>query len=226
MPPTPNFDPLACPYRWLEYLTFGPLLQRTRTHYLPQVSNHKSALILGDGDGRFTAQLLRQNPTIRIHAVDISPAMLHSLAQRAHPHQSRLTTQQADLRHWSPTAGSSYDLVVTHFFLDCLTTEEIAQLAQRLAPSLTPHALWLISDFSIPPTTFGQTIAKPLVATLYQAFRLLTNLRIHQLPNHPVALASQGWTLQHHHSHLRGLLISQLWTRISLSSSQSPPPAS
>src|SRR5206468_3304021 len=54
----PNFNLIARPYRALEHLTFGPALQRTRTHFLPLLADRQNALILGDGDGRFTAALL------------------------------------------------------------------------------------------------------------------------------------------------------------------------
>ena len=210
----PNFDHLARPYRWLEYLTFGPTLQRTRTHYLPLLTESRQALVLGDGDGRFTAQLLRQNTKIQIHAVDTSPKMLQSLSNQARPHQTRLTTEQADLRHWTPSPGSSYDLITTHFLLDCLSTEEITQLARRLDPATTSQTQWLISEFNIPETLFGHLIAKPLIHLLYLSFRLLTNLKIDHLPNHPQAFTQAGWQLQHHHPQLEGLLISQLWRRI------------
>ena len=60
----PNFDLIARPYRWLEYLTFGPTLQQTRLHYLPALLHSRNALVLGDGDGRFIAALLAANPTI------------------------------------------------------------------------------------------------------------------------------------------------------------------
>jgi SAM-dependent methyltransferase len=209
--PTPNFDPLAKPYRWLEYLTFGPYLQRTRTHFLNELTHCRQALVLGDGDGRFTAQLLQINPQIQIHAVDVSPKMLAALQKSAGPNANRITTEAADLRHWHPLAHQTYDLVATHFVLDCLTTEEIAHLAQRLASSIAPGAQWLISDFAIPPTRFGKLIAAPLIAFLYASFRLLTGLRLAHLPDHQFALKKSGWTLQSHHPHLNGLLISQLW---------------
>jgi SAM-dependent methyltransferase len=222
----PNFDKLAKPYRWLEYLTFGPILQQTRTHYLPELADRRQALILGDGDGRFTAALLRANPKIQVHAVDLSPAMLQALHRSAYPHTSRLTTEAADLRNWQPVLGSQYDLIATHFFLDCLTTEEIASLASRITPATTPNAQWLISDFAVPPTPFGNLLARPLIALLYQAFRLLTGLnRGHagtHLPNHQQPLEQSGWSLTAHHPRLQGLLISQLW---SINSNQ-PTPAS
>ena len=213
--PTPDFDPLAKPYRYLEYLTFGPFLHRTRTHYLPQLTHASQALVLGDGDGRFTAALLMANPRVKVHAVDISPRMLTVLTRRAHPNHGRLTTEQADLRLWQPDSNAHYDLVTTHFLLDCLTTQQVSELARRLAPSLTPNAQWLISDFAIPPTPFGSLIAKPLISALYQCFRLMTHLGIRHLPDHSQALQSAHWTLHHHHPHLNGLLISQLWQQSS-----------
>jgi SAM-dependent methyltransferase len=209
--PTPNFDRLARPYRWLEYFTFGPALQRCRTRFLPQLAGCRSALVLGDGDGRFTARLLATNPNIRVHAIDVSAAMLQALRESTGPHANRLTTEVADLRCWRPSAAISYDLVATHFFLDCLTTAEIAALASRMAPAMSPDAIWLISDFAIPDTFFGRALAAPLVATLYHAFRVLTNLRIDHLPDHREALQSSGWSLHLRHHSRKGLLVSQLW---------------
>ncbi len=210
---TPNFDALARPYRWLEYLTFGPYLQRTRTCFLSELETCRRALVLGDGDGRFTAALLRANPSIHVHAIDASPAMLRALQKSAGPHADRLTTEAADLRQWSPRAGTHYDLVATHFFLDCLTTPEIAVLAARLSPALAPQARWVVSDFAIPATKFGALVAAPLVAALYRAFSILTHLRVRQLPNHRAALESSGWAMESEKKHLGGLLLSQLWHR-------------
>jgi SAM-dependent methyltransferase len=209
--PVPNFNRLARPYRWLEYLTFGPFLWRCRTHYLPELAHCRRALVLGDGDGRFTARLLRVNPEIQITAIDASPRMIESLRQAAAPQQDRLTTHIADLRAWGPENSAQYDLIVTHFFLDCLTTEEIHRLAARIRPAAGPGALWLVSEFATPGTLFGRAIAAPLVASLYIAFRVLTGLNLRSLPDYPRALSASGWSLQSHFPHLCGLLVSQLW---------------
>jgi SAM-dependent methyltransferase len=209
--PSPNFDRLARPYRWLEYLSFGPLLQRTRTHFFSQLASCRNALVLGDGDGRFTAALLRANQQIGVHAVDLSPAMLRTLTRAAAPHQRRLTTESADLRDWTPSPSEPLDLIATHFFLDCLTTPEVTTLATRLAAVTAPDAVWIVSDFATPPTLYGRLLATPLVALLYRAFRLLTGLGPQTLPDHAAALAAAGWTLESQHTRLGGLLLSQLW---------------
>ena len=205
----PNFNPIARPYRWLEYLTLGPVLQQTRCHYLPSLTQQKSALIIGDGDGRFLAQLLTQNPNLQAEAIDTSATMLHLLRQRCAPYADRLQTHQTDALAFQPT--KKYDLVVTHFFLDCLTQTQLEALITRITPHLSPNALWLISDFRIPPTGPMRPIARAYIRSLYLAFRILTNLRVSTLPDHATPLIQSGFTRIAQHHRLAGLLTTELW---------------
>ncbi len=48
-------------------------------------------------------------------------------------------------------ARNSYDLIVTHFFLDCFSEETLPPLIGRLADAATAEAVWLIADFYYPP---------------------------------------------------------------------------
>jgi ubiquinone/menaquinone biosynthesis C-methylase UbiE len=211
MNPAPDFNRLARIYRWLEYLSFGPSLWRCRIHFLPHLLGCRRALVLGDGDGRFTARLLDANPRIQVTAVDASPRMIASLERAATLHRNRLTTEVADLRTWKPAESGQFDLIVTHFFLDCLDTNEIADLAQRLTPFLVPDALWLVSEFAIPKSRFCRPIAALLIGFLYRAFRLLTRLQQQSLPDYNRALIATGWARQSESAHLGGVLVSQLW---------------
>jgi ubiquinone/menaquinone biosynthesis C-methylase UbiE len=207
----PNFNRIAKPYQYLEYLTLGPALQNCRTHFIPSLLNQKNALILGDGDGRFTAQLLQANPALQATAVDTSSTMLTLLEARNTSHATRLTTHQANALTFTPT--HHYDLIVTHFFLDCLTQPDLEALIHRLTPSLQPNALWLISDFRI-PTGPMHLPARLLVRSLYLAFRVLTGLRTTRLPDHATPLTAAGFTQIDGHLSLAGLLTTQLWQRI------------
>jgi SAM-dependent methyltransferase len=219
----PNFDRLARPYRWLEYLSFGPLLWRCRICFLAEIAGCRSALVLGDGDGRFTAHLLQSNPDIQVTAIDGSVRMIKSLQRAATTNRDRLTTQVADLRTWSPDAQYGFDLIVSHFFLDCLTSDEVAAIAERIAPALAHDALWLISEFAIPDTIFGRIVAAPIVWSLYLAFRVLTGLSVNSLPDHAEALKASGWKLNLEKEHLSGLLTSQLWQHASGQTAESVP---
>jgi SAM-dependent methyltransferase len=211
---TVNFDPIARPYRWLEYLTLGRTLERCRLHYLPALLHQKTALILGDGDGRFLAQLLAQNPHLQADAVDTSATMLELLRRRcesAGPNiASRLQIHHSDALTFSPSQGKKYDIVVTHFFLDCLTQPYLEILIHRIAPALAPGALWLVSDFRIPSGPM-RLPAKIIVRTLYLAFRILTGLRTTHLPDHPTPLTHAGLSRISHHHRLAGLLTTELW---------------
>src|SRR5665213_1652970 len=171
----PDFDGLAWVYRWMEWLSFGPWLGWCRNAFLREMGTARRALIIGDGDGRFTARLLKTNLEVRIDAVDMSPAMLQALLRRVGKNADRVREHCADVRVWEPAQGGDgqkplYDLVATHFFLDCLSTEEVRELALKLRPFVAAEARWVVSEFAIPQGWFGRLIALPLITALYGAF--------------------------------------------------------
>jgi hypothetical protein len=209
----PNFDRLARIYRWLEWLTFGPLLSRCRSAFRDRLSHRRRALILGDGDGRFSAALLRTNPAIQIDALDGSRAMLSQLVRRAGSHANRVKVCRADARAWEPS-GPGYDLIVTHFFLDCLSTDEISSLAVQVRASVLPDALWVVSEFTVPPGSYGKVVARPLVAFLYRAFGWLTGLQIRSLPDYRHALGVAGFQVVEQRRFLGGLLVAEAWATV------------
>lgn len=210
MNPPPDLDRLAGAYRWMEAATFGPWLGWCRTEFLEQMHSRRRALVLGDGDGRFTARLLRANPMVEIDAVDASPAMLRALLCRAGPHSSRVRAHCADMRQWEPPRPP-YDLVVTHFALDFLTDQEVDALARTVRRTVSPSALWVVSEFAVPKSQFGRLIARPVVAGLYFGFHLLTGLAVKTLPDHRAALSGAGFALRKSRTRLAGLLTSELW---------------
>jgi hypothetical protein len=211
----PDFNPLARLYRWMEFTTFGPFLMLTREAFLPRLTEARCALILGDGDGHFTARLVRENSVVRVDAVDASAGMLDELLRRARPHEERVQVHLADVRTWqtpAPILGRPYDLIATHFFLDCLTTQEVRTLAGRLGGAVSPSALWVVSEFAVPPGWFGRFIARPVIGTLYFCFGLLTGLAVRRLPDYGSALRDAGFTLLERKSRLAGLLAAELWS--------------
>jgi SAM-dependent methyltransferase len=209
--PTPNFDGLARFYRWMELFTFGPYLARCRSAFLGDLSGCRRALVLGDGDGRFTAELLRTNATIEVDAVDASPAMLSALLRRAGENAGRISIHCADARKFLPP-NPPYDLVATHFFLDCLNTEEVRSLAVTLRNSLSTSAVWAVSEFAVPSGWFGRLAARPLIGLLYHSFGLLTGLSVRSLPDYAAALREDGFRLDRRRSFLHGLLVSEVWS--------------
>jgi len=207
----PNFDRVARLYRWAEYLSLGPLLQRTRTHFLPQLSECRSAFVLGDGDGRFLARLLAQNHSLHALAIDTSATMLELLQKRCAAASSRLRPQQTSALTAAPP--DDVDLIVTHFFLDCLTQADVNELASRITAHAQPGTLWLLSDFHVPPSGAARPLARIYIRALYFAFHLLTGLRVQTLPDPQAALSHAGFTRIAHHERLFGIIYTELWQR-------------
>jgi ubiquinone/menaquinone biosynthesis C-methylase UbiE len=214
---TPNFDRIAPFYRWLEYATLGPLLERTRSHHLPALAGSSQALILGDGDGRFTAALLARYPQLQAHAVDCSARMIALL--RARTHSPKLRTTVADALTLSPHPAP--DLLITHFFLDCLTQAQANTLIPHLAAHAAPQARWLVSEFAIPPGPLGP-VARLYIRALYLAFRVLTGLRVTRIPDYATPLTQAGFRPAAEQTFLFGLLSTTLWQRYAIQPPMNP----
>jgi ubiquinone/menaquinone biosynthesis C-methylase UbiE len=215
-PDTPNFDSLARVYRWMEYCSFGRMLERCRFHFLARCSRATNTLVLGDGDGRFTGRLLAINPTVQVEAVDASAAMLHVLRKRARRGSlhadSRLQTIQADLRQFTPQK-EHYDLVASHFFLDCLTDGEVKALIERLSQRMTQDAVWLVSEFAVPAKGWRRYGSRMLIRSLYFAFFVLTRLHVRQIPDYSSAFEANGFCRSEKAEYLGGMLITEVWER-------------
>lgn len=212
--PPPNFDSIARPYRWLEYLSFGPYLERCRFYYLDELRICRHALVLGDGDGRFTASLLAARPRITVDAIDASAVMLRLLSQRVArlgpSARDRLQIRQMNALDFEPE-HEPYDLVVTHFFLDCFSQRDVDALVARVAQHLIPGAVWLVSEFAIPERLLAGFLSSVVVGTLYRIFGMLTGLKVRILPDYRRLLSKAGFELRAHKDHLGGLLRSELW---------------
>jgi cyclopropane fatty-acyl-phospholipid synthase-like methyltransferase len=206
----PDFDRVARAYRWMEYLSLGTLLEQVRFWALDAgcLDGCRKALVLGDGDGRFTARMMRRNPAVKVQAVDLSAEMLRLLERRCVDFSSRLSAECGDARVVEPEHGA--DLVATHFFLDCLEQEEVRALVRRVASGSAAEATWVVSEFCMPRGLL-RVPAWLLVRGLYFAFRVLTGLRVTQLPDHARELRECGFSVVAEKTFLGGLLLSQVW---------------
>jgi hypothetical protein len=111
---------------------------------------------------------------------------------------------------WQPT--HTYDLIVSHFFLDCFFPHELEQLFDHLLPHARPGAQWVVSEFANPANPFAALLARGIVSLLYWSFGLLTGLRVRTLPGYAASMLRRGLVLTHHRGFLAGLLRSEVWT--------------
>ena len=194
-----NGDRIARWYRWIEYAGFGRALERRREAFLSDVANARRVLALGDGDGRALAALLVAAPHACVDYIDVSPRMLELARARAGAEHVNYRCEDA---RTALLQEAEYDLIVTHFFLDCFDETDLEPLIARLASAATPRARWLISEFR------GNGW---LVRALYFFFRLATGLRTRRLVDHHPVLQRHGFRMVRNENAWRGLLASELW---------------
>jgi cyclopropane fatty-acyl-phospholipid synthase-like methyltransferase len=210
----PNFDRVALIYRYAEYASLGPMLQRARTHFLPRLLESRRATVIGDGDGRFLARWLAVNQTMQALAVDSSESMLELLRSNCVAASTsaleRLNTRHISAFDVTPAPGS--DTVVSHFFLDCFTQQQLEVLVRSYAQNLPAGALWLLSDFALPHSAWLRPVAAIYIRCLYFAFRILTGLRVTHLPDPQKALTNAGFTLIARQEWLKGFVYTELWS--------------
>ena len=177
--------------------------------------NHR-ALVYGDGDGRFLAELVKRAPVMRAAAVDASAKMLSQTARKL-PAGTRVRLVHSDALACEPAQfpDAPFDLVVSHFFLDCFTEPEIGLLVSRVDKAVCDDAIWIVSDFAIPQRAPASQIAALIVRGLYLAFGVLTGLTTRRLPNYGRVMREAGWRLEDRRKLLFGLLISERWRRSS-----------
>jgi len=104
-----------------------------------------------------------------------------------------------------------YDLIVTHYFLDCFSNQELEDVVGRLANWGMPQAKWIVSDFSEANGLIGRLWTRSVIGGLYSAFRFTTGLKVTQLPEYKAALARRGYFLRFEEDVMAGLLHSSLW---------------
>jgi ubiquinone/menaquinone biosynthesis C-methylase UbiE len=191
-----SFDLVAPHYRWIEAVTFGNALQRARTCWIGTLARPKRTLILGEGDGRFLCELVRAYPKIDVDCIDASEAMLQlagARLRRTHPESfSRVHFFREDILNWSPR--KSYDLLVTHFFLDCFPGRELEAIIAKLARAAKPGAVWLIADFTIPRKRVARAHARLWLRMMYTFFRATARIAAKELVDPIPHLDGYGFT--------------------------------
>lgn len=209
----PRFDWLAPNYAWIEAITFGGLLQWCRTALLSELTDARRVLVLGEGDGRFAAAFLAANSHAVVDVVEASPKMAELAWQgiaRIPGAVERVRWQIVDARLFEPRT-SSYDLIVTNFFLDCFPSDELEPLIARLALGLELGGRWLVGDFSLPTGRIWRLLACAALAGMYAFFKLVTNIPAFWLADPQPFLRAQGLTLEREERRLGGFLTASLW---------------
>lgn len=199
----------------MEFVLAGEKLQRCRLAWLDAIRDCRDVLIVGVGAGRFLQACAGELPEARIVCLDASQAMLERAQMRwrkagGKPEQANFI--HATLPEWEPPSAA-FDLIVTHFFLDCFPEPMLSRVIAKLALAARSDARWLVSDFQIPSSGLARLRAKAVLAMAYAFFKLATRLPATGLVAPDALLERQGFRLTHRRTFDYGLLYSEVRKR-------------
>ncbi|RBP44446.1 methyltransferase family protein [Roseimicrobium gellanilyticum] len=210
-----SFEVLAPIYRLMERVLAGSKLHLCRCVFLERIPTPKKILILGEGPGRFVVECVRRFPNAAITCMEESAGMIsQAKANLAHcglP-SDKVTFIQADILK-SPPPNGAFDLIVTHFFLDCFQPEQLEALVPSIAQAGTKDSHWLLADFQEAASGWKRWRSRCILASMYAFFRVVTRLPATSLTPPDLHLMRAGFILRERVETEWGLLKSDWWVR-------------
>lgn len=204
-----SYDTLAPHYAWLETLTFGRALQRARCAPLAswRGEDPDNVLLLGDGDGRFLEQALKRWEKSDFTWIDQSGEMLRLARKRVS--SGRVYFLQADVRRaLGEIDPGSFDVVVTHFFLDGFTMPVLEIIIPEIERCLAPGGVWFISEFNA-----QRRWRRLLLAGMYRFFNIVTGMEANKFPEYEMLLAACGRRPERLGTWRAGFVIAERWLK-------------
>lgn len=207
-----NFDRLAPFYQAMEWLAAGRKLRRCREAFLGEIPEPQRVLLAGEGRGGFLRECLKRFPSAQFTVVDSSRAMLDLAKGRLNEEDlKRVLFVHADLLDWS--GDERFDLIATHFFLDCFEPQTLAAIVRKLGASANDEATWLLSDFQVANERFLAIRCRCILWMLYRFFRIFCKLEAGSLTAPEPFLSDAGFHLVERRDFDWGLLKSECWRR-------------
>lgn len=206
-----NFDRVAPHYRWLETIVFGNQLQRARVAFLKEIETPRRVLMVGEGNGRFLAEFVRAYPAAAVDCIEASAGMIALARKRAKDAQVRFI--HSDLSEIDLQAAH-YDLIVTHFFLDCFDQETLPFVLGKLAGAATLDARWLVADFHPLLHGWRRWRAQALIVIMYLFFRVGTGIEARRLVDYHLLLELHGFARSREFLAPNEMIRSELWKRL------------
>lgn len=210
-----SFDRLAPHYRWMEQVLAGEKLQRCRAAHLDAVHTAERVLLAGEGHGRFLVRLRQALPRAHIVCLDASQRMLHCARhqlRRAGLSDEKVQFVHADVRH-GLASQEPFDLIATHFFLDCFPEGQLADVVSHLSETAADRAGWLLADFREADGGLARVRTRLILGIMYLFFRVATRLPATRLANPDPLLERAGFRLRRRQVTEWGLLHSDWWER-------------
>jgi ubiquinone/menaquinone biosynthesis C-methylase UbiE len=206
-----TFDLIASFYPLLEQIVFGSTLSQARRFFTNRVIEGDKVLLVGEGNGRFLFEIVKQASSSSFTVVDSSARMLTAAKQRIATVDRcpRVEWIHTDILEWQSPAAH-YDRIVTHFFLDAFMADSISRIVEKISRLATEDALWINVDFSSENQNLRQ---KLLMWAQYRFFRISAGIEASRLFDALPYIRQADWQILERRSVESGWISAHLMCR-------------
>lgn len=180
-----NFDRIAPVYDKLVGAMFGSAVRRAQILFLSEIGPHSKVLMLGGGTGWLLAELLSLKPGCKVTYIDASEKMIDTSKKRFGNSRNVIFIHGTEKQI---PVGSSYDAVITHFYLDLFTKRSCREVCNLIRSHCNTDTVWIACDFVV--KTWWHRL---LLRVMYTFFRWATGLRTDSLPDWRECIYNTGF---------------------------------
>ena len=214
-----GFNKIAPFYHAVSMICSFNRIHKSQIWLLSKGMKFSKVLIIGGGDGRFLLEAMKQGLSEQYYYIDISNAMI-KLAQGKIEKQSNLSLNSVVFicgSYQDIPKNRKFDLIVTPYFLDCFSDDELFLVVAKLHTQLTIEGTWFFTDFNIPEDITRSFIFKNIIQILYRFFNLFCDLEVNHLPDFNKEFCKYKFSILHEKYFLGGLLVSRIYKKSSFS---------
>ena len=148
---------------------------------MDHLADSQRVLTIGEGDGRFVAELVRRFPQIEVDCLEGSAAMIARARARLPP-AAKVNFYHVDALNWEYPV-EIYDAVVTCFFLDCFNDRTLRKWMAKAVSCTKPSGKWLVAEFREGAGGMERLNSRFWLRVMYRFFGWTTGLEAKQLPD-------------------------------------------
>lgn len=204
---TNSFDSIAWVYDSLAKLVFGDTIQSAQLEFLAEIKPSSSVLIIGGGTGWILNELDSLSVSINVDYIEASVKMLEKSKLRGPFRNIEVRfirgTQDSIQEH------TQYNVIITNFFLDVFTEDNLLNVMQKLDSSLSEEGTWMMTDF----VENGKWWQRLLVKMMYSFFRITTRLEGRELQNFDYYFRNMGYSLIKEMGFFKQMIASRIYAK-------------
>ncbi|MBO9700742.1 MAG: class I SAM-dependent methyltransferase [Sporocytophaga sp.] len=209
-----GFNRLAAIYDYLLLIPPGRGFIKSQNELIPLLPQKKSCLIIGGGTGTFLRSLIISGKVTRIVYLDISEKMLSQASNKIKDLNQKCNVEFRRGSLDRITEDEKFDLIVTNFFLDLFSPDEVKAWIRLIHNKLSEEGLFYFTDLQISRgKTFKTFMNNIYIKMLYFFFRNTTAISGKTLIDLRTEILQSGFNVVYEKGYLKELFYSAIFKK-------------